>query len=78
MLQMKRDYYRELDQLRCRSRKDGSAHADSVIFFDPSSYQIPPWQTIVDELDERRRSLDLVVVQQDDVQQQTKIAHILC
>jgi len=60
--QMKRDYYREIDHLRdqLRARRAGrDVHPEEVIFFDPSGYQVPPWENIVELLDSRRKSREL-------------------
>eukprot|EP00931_Biecheleriopsis_adriatica_P014708 TRINITY_DN11670_c0_g1_i1.p1 TRINITY_DN11670_c0_g1~~TRINITY_DN11670_c0_g1_i1.p1 ORF type:complete len:710 (+),score=144.50 TRINITY_DN11670_c0_g1_i1:310-2130(+) len=60
--QMKLDYLREIGQLRdqLRARKnDPNTQPDDVTFFAPGAFRVPSWQSIVEELDERRKQRDV-------------------
>jgi hypothetical protein len=63
---MKRDYYREVDHLRAQislSKRDPNFEPDNVFFFDPSAYQIPAWEAVVEQLDDKRLQRELLAEQ---------------
>jgi hypothetical protein len=78
--QMKRDYYREIDHLRAQislSKRDPGFQHDNVFFFDPAAYQIPTWDKVVDQLDDRRMQRELLV-EQGGNSIRTVPLHMLC
>lgn len=78
--QMKRDYYREIDHLRAQismSKRDPNFQPDNVFFFDLAAYQIPEWQAIVDQLDDKRMQRELLVEQGGNSIRQVPL-HMLC
>jgi len=60
--QLKRDYYREIDQLRDQlhaKRRDPRFQVDDISFFDPQAYKIPSWEQIAEHLDGLRMRREL-------------------
>lgn len=77
---MKRDYYREVDHLRAQislSKRDPDFQHDNVFFFDPTTYQIPAWETVVEQLDDRRLQRELLVEQGGNSIRNVPV-HMLC
>jgi len=63
MQTLKRDYYREVEHLRQQisiMKRNAEYQPDSVVFFDPASFQIPTWEAIVELLDDRRAKRELL------------------
>lgn len=79
---MKRDYYREIDNLReqlSRTRRDPNFEPDSsVVFFDPNSYRLPSWMDIVEELDGMRMKRELLQQDIGSDRIRTVPIHMLC
>lgn len=60
--QLKRDYYREIDQLRDQlqaKQRDPKFKVEDVSFFDPYAYKIPTWEEIAEYLDSKRMRREL-------------------
>lgn len=64
MQTMKRDYYREIDNLReqlNRKARNPNFEPDNVFFFDMGAYKLPSWETVADKLDDMRMQRELIL-----------------
>jgi len=78
---MRKEYYQEIDHLRNQlslQKRDPSFVPDSVMFFDPSAYQIPPWHEIVSQLDSLRMKRELLKKELGGDRIQRVPLHMLC
>jgi hypothetical protein len=63
MQRMKRDYYREVDNLReqlSRKSRNPDFEPEDVVFFHPDGYKLPGWEDVVQHLDDLRMKRELL------------------
>lgn len=82
LVTMKRDYYREIDNLReqlSRKARDPNFEPDNVFFFDVSAYKLPSWDDVTNKLDGMRMQRELLLRELGGTEKVKNVPmHMLC